>query len=688
MGDRIFLLATLASFMLALMGCAQPDPLKNPDISTEQTFVPGTPTSDASVSEIIPKNLREYLELTEAGWRLNLREETHSEANSSEGSGITTIARGIGWSPQRKIVEDSSGNLYATALKSSSCSGSNRRQTFVFKSTDGGASWIEPPSGGGPIACLRGHHQRVGSLAIDSQDRIHVVWYGSENAESEPNHRQVLYSKSSDGGRTWTDPKNISNTKFKTNEHPMLSVGTNDELYVTWDRNLFTRSLDQGETWDHWSQFSSTGGSSRTGSVVLSNGDIWVVRSGIDVVRSVDGGKTWTEQGRISRTDCDARHTSIVRDSKDNIHVVWRSFCNSDDTSQIDYSMYNGSSWSTPVPVSGNLRAFQFFPSITRDAHDNLYVAFIETEDYPLDMPDDGDNPTEGRIYVVANTGDGWGERHRVGDGDADLYPNWSSDDNILPGDSLYIAYVTGSSDPFEVKVATVVPLSSSDGDQTAANDLGGRWEFQKEVGKVAVDSSDYSNEGKLVGGAVWAEGRIGQAFRFNGQDDLIEIRTTQWDAGQGTVALWAKARDFTKTDGQSNYLFGHTTQPPYENRIQLYTHGPEGNLNLGLGDSHTVHGNIIKLATGVWYHIALTWDGSNYKVYVDGEQKAGGTYAGLATLSTTAHIGNNGGEGDEPFDGIIGDFRVYSYPLGQEEVRQVVASLPDGQPLTVHEGG
>jgi hypothetical protein len=566
------------------MGCTQPDP------------------------RVLPKNLREYLELTEAGWRLTLREETHSEAISSESSGITAVARGIGWSPQRKIAEDSSGNLYVTALKSSSCSGSeyDRNETFVFKSTDGGASWFEAPLGGGPIACLRGHHQRVGSIAIDSQDRIHVVWYGSENAESDPNHRQVLYSKSSDEGRTWTEPKNISNTKFKTNEHPMLSVGANDELYVTWDGNLFTRSLDHGETWDKWSQFALSGGSSRTGSVVLSNGDIWVVRSGIDIVRSVDGGKTWTEEGRISRTDCDARHASIVRDSKDNIHVVWRSFCNSDDTSQIDYSMYDGSSWSIPVPVSGNLRAFQFFPSITRDVHDNLYVGFVETEDYPLDLPDDGDNPTYGQIYIVANAGDRWGERYRVGDGDANLFPNWSYDNNILPVDSLYLAYMTGSTDPYEVKVTTVVPLSSSGGDQTAANDLGGPWEFQKEVGKVAVDTSD-RNEGDLASGSPWADGRIGQAFSFNGQDDLIEVSTNQWQSGQGTVALWAKARNFTRSEEQSNYLFGHTTQPPYENRIQLYTNGPEGNLNLGLGDSHTVHGNIVKLATGVWYHIALT---------------------------------------------------------------------------------
>jgi hypothetical protein len=312
--------------------------------------------------------------------------------------------------------------------------------------------------------------------------------------------------------------------------------------------------------------------------------------------------------------------------------------------------MYNGSSWSTPVTVSENESAFQFFPSITRDAHDNLYVAFIETEDYPLDFPGDGDNPVEGQVYIVANTGDGWGERYRVGNGDANLFPNWSYDNDILPGDSLYLAYMTGSSEPYEVKVATVVPLSSSAGNQAAPNDL--------------------------ASGSPWADGRIGQAFNFNESDDLIEVSTNQWESGQGSVALWAKARNFTESEEESNYLFGHTTQPPYENRIQLYTNGPEGYLNLGLGDSHTTHGNIVKLAPGVWYHVVLTWDGRHYKVYVDGELEARGTYTGLAVLSTTAQIGNNGGKGDQPFDGIIGDVRVFSYPLSPAEVRHVATSV------------
>jgi hypothetical protein len=689
MGNRLCLLLKPIILVLTLIGCTQADIQVTP---TPMTTAPGRQPERADVpaegnpsrengkpesSEMTSTRFREYLEFTEAGWHFRLREETYLESNRSSSLLTTSTARGLGWSPQRKLVKDSSGNLYLTITDKSNCSGDYKNETFVFKSTDGGASWFEAPAGGGPIACLRGHHQRVGSIAIDSQDFLHVVWYGSENPESEPNERQVLYAKSTDGGSTWTPYQNISRTDTDTNEHPMISVGPNDELYVTWDGPRFTRSLDHGESWEEWSYFASSGGSSRTGSVVLSNGDIWAARSGIDMARSTDGGRTWTDQGRISHSDHDSRHASIIRDTKDNIHVVWRSSPEGE-LPQIRYAMYDGSSWSSPVAVSPNANAYQFYPSITKDALDNLYVAFIETNDYPYDYPDDSDDPQTGRIYVVANTGDGWGERLRVGNSDTDLYPNWSYDDNISLEDNLYLTYVTGSSDSYEIKFIPVVPLAASNAAPPdipvlpAVNALVGHWRFEEGDGIVAVGSSDYSNDGKLVNGPTWVSGVAGQALSFDGQDDLVEVSTNQWKAGQGTVALWGKARGFSEIEGKANYLFGHTSQPPYADRIQLYIGDPEGHLNLGLGGSHTTQTNIMAFDTNKWYHIALTWDGTNYKVYVDGDQKASGTYTGLATLSTIANIGNNGGEGGEAFDGIIDDVRVYSYPLNPEEVKKL----------------
>ncbi len=192
-----------------------------------------------------------------------------------------------------------------------------------------------------------------------------------------------------------------------------------------------------------------------------------------------------------------------------------------------------------------------------------------------------------------------------------------------------------------------------------------GYWKFDDVNGTSAADSSGNSNTATLVNGPAWTTGRIDGALSFDGVDDAVEIPTANWDVNNGTVSLWAYAESFSA----SHYLFGHTTQPVWANRIQIYT--DDTYLGLGLGDSHSRHINIQDLDAHTWYHITLTWDGTNYAVYVNGDSKATGTYAGLSTLETYADIGNNGNSSDrtEAFNGIIDEVRAYNRALTADEV-------------------
>ena len=93
--------------------------------------------------------------------------------------------------------------------------------------------------------------------------------------------------------------------------------------------------------------------------------------------------------------------------------------------------------------------------------------------------------------------------------------------------------------------------------------------------------------------------------------------------------------------------------------------------LDLGLGDSHARHQDIMSLTTETWYHVALTWDGGNYAVYVNGEEKANGNYTGLDTLNTVADIGNDGNTDGrtEAFNGLLDDVRIYNVALTGAEI-------------------
>ena len=95
--------------------------------------------------------------------------------------------------------------------------------------------------------------------------------------------------------------------------------------------------------------------------------------------------------------------------------------------------------------------------------------------------------------------------------------------------------------------------------------------------------------------------------------------------------------------------------------------------LDLGLGDSHARQTDIMSLTTETWYHVALTWDGGNYVVYVNGEEKANGSYTGLDALNTVADIGNDGRADDtgrtEAFNGLLDDVRIYDRALSADDV-------------------
>ena len=91
-------------------------------------------------------------------------------------------------------------------------------------------------------------------------NEIYLTWtqfdeYGTTN----PNDSSViLFSKSTDGGVTWSTPKRLS--KFagdcvdsdNTVEGAVPAIGTNDEIYVAWAFNnkiYFNKSIDDGNTW-------------------------------------------------------------------------------------------------------------------------------------------------------------------------------------------------------------------------------------------------------------------------------------------------------------------------------------------------------------------------------------------------------------------------------------------------------
>jgi hypothetical protein len=149
--------------------------------------------------------------------------------------------------------------------------------------------------------------------------------------------------------------------------------------------------------------------------------------------------------------------------------------------------------------------------------------------------------------------------------------------------------------------------------------------------------------------------------------------------ASQGTFSAWVKAPFFKST---TQYIFGHTSLPAYGNRIQLYTDDTSGNLDVGLGDSHTSALNIQQLQANTWYHVALTWNAGAYAVYVDGIQKTTGSYSGLTSLASYAHIGGSGYDTDpESWIGAIDEVKIWNRALTASELQTEYNSYQGSAP-------
>ena len=195
---------------------------------------------------------------------------------------------------------------------------------------------------------------------------------------------------------------------------------------------------------------------------------------------------------------------------------------------------------------------------------------------------------------------------------------------------------------------------------------LVGLWLMDDYRGSEASDRSGYDNTAILQNNPEWGFGWAGEDFiKLNGTNQAALIDCTALQTQTGTIAMLVQP----ETSEGLQFLFGHTLANT--NYIYLYT--VTGKLALGLGNSTATASDIAVLEPGVMYHIALTWNGTIYAVYVDGKQKAAGVFSGLTAIAPVADIANMGTpeyrEQNMGLNGIIDDVQIFSQALSAKEI-------------------
>ena len=88
----------------------------------------------------------------------------------------------------------------------------------------------------------------------------------------------------------------------------------------------------------------------------------------------------------------------------------------------------------------------------------------------------------------------------------------------------------------------------------SASADLVGHWRFDEGSGTIASDSSGNGNNGTLVAGPTWVNGRFGGALEFDGADDRVDLGS--FDLTTDTITYVALVNG-SMTGGWTAIIFG-----------------------------------------------------------------------------------------------------------------------------------
>lgn len=254
---------------------------------------------------------------------------------------------------------------------------------------------------------------------------------------------------------------------------------------------------------------------------------------------------------------------------------------------------------------------------------------------------------------------------------------------------------------------------------------LMGHWKLDETSGTVAADCSGrgYNGVVRNATNPMWsANGAVGGCLLLDGVDDYVQLEGSPTSnppgtlgAAQFTLAAWIKrtgrGRDantgsggiraepiFAKLIGQAegsnvdgNYFMGLVVDA--QGRARLAADLEQGATGAKPGQNHPITGNTV-IPNDVWTHVAVTYDGTSWKLYVNGELDATLTVGqpprsdSIQWAALGAALDSSGGGGADgtrgAFKGYLDDVRLYSAALSQADIQRLMNPVPLPAPVLI----
>ncbi len=344
-------------------------------------------------------------------------------------SGVT--ASSTAFSSQRKLVRDSSGNLFVVYLKPVE----NLSEVFLSESTDNGVTWREV----GQVSVGKFESVRA-SVAIDTKDQIYVFWTKFIGKYGQISYR--VYDK--DG---WSEEHQLTSGDAYSG-YPSACFDSKGKIHLVWygfdgtAYQVFYASFE-GVQWSTPIKLSQGYPDSVNPTVAIDSSNnihvAWFKSNGRRYqINYIHWSGRWGSQVVLSSPSADAYNPSLAIDSKGRVFVVWDE--GQGPITQIYYSVYGGAGWSHETPITVGPSAQN--PSIAIDGQDNVYVIY---------------DKSDGQIYLKKFDG-AWSPEEIVTSSGVNTYPTlrWSFLNNPYsgPGGRIDLAWTSKEGGISSVKYA------------------------------------------------------------------------------------------------------------------------------------------------------------------------------------------------------------------------------------------